>query len=190
MPRSNIPGLEKYDQRIAERLLELETTPTGRPLVEWVRRHQPSIRLGRPITGAGFTYPWPFGRIVISGDYDDEWLRGALAHELLHRIKYGGPGTIFGSLEQEREATWVSARCWTEYPPGDPTPPTERPGYAEKAGWVLDQPPDVVRRIIRDTWGGFYRSIPEFQPGPWPWQQLAAGWPQITFGMRVLLRRY
>ena len=53
-----------------------------------------------------------------------------------------------------------------------PTPPQDRPGYYDKAGWVLDQPPEVVRKIIRDTWGGFYQHIPEMQPGHWPWQQL------------------
>ncbi len=189
MPRSAIPGLEKYDPRIAERLLELETTPTGRPLVEWVRRHKPTILLGRPITGGGFTYPWPLRRIVISGDYNDDWLRGALAHELVHLSRYGGPGTVFGSLEQERQAAWVAAKCWTEYPVGGTTRATDRPNYAEEAGWVLDQPPAVARRTIRDTWGHFYRIIPELQPGPWPWQQLAAGWRQILFAIRALLGR-
>lgn len=189
MPRSTVPGLEKYDQRVAERLLEIESTPTGQTFVEWVRKHRPRIALGRPITGGGFTYPWPLDYIVIVPDYDDEWLRGALVHELTHLIKYGGPGTLFGSLEQEREATWYAAKFWTEYPPGEITPPQDRPGYVEKAGWVLDQPPDVVRKIIRDTWGGFYQHIPELQPGHWPWQQLAAGWPQIIFAIRTLLGR-
>lgn len=189
MPRSTVPGLEKYDQRIAERLLEIEQTPTGRPMITWVRKHWPKIVFGTPVTGAGFTYPWPLRYIVVTPDYDDEWLRGALAHELVHLIKYGGPGTVFGSLEQEREATWVSAKVWTEYPPDDPNPPQSRPNYFESAGWILDQPPEVVRHIIRDTWGGFYQVIPEFQPGHWPWQQLAAGWPQIIFGLRSLIGR-
>ena len=189
MPGSTVPGLEKYDQRLAERLLELETTPTGRPLVQWVRQHQPQIILGQPLTGAGFTYPWPFGHIVISPDYDDEWLRGALAHELVHLIKYGGPGTMVGSLEQERECTWVAAKCWTEYPPGDVALLQSRPDYDDKAGWVIDQPPETVRRIIHDRWGDFYQHIPEFQPGPWPWQQLVAGWPQIKFALRLIFHR-
>jgi|GEM_PF-6293824 len=189
MPHSNVPGLEKYEQRIAERLLEIESTPTGKPMVEWVRKHKPKIVLGSPITGAGFTYPWPLDYIVIAPIPDDEWLRGALAHELTHLIEYGGPGTVFGSLEQERRATWVSAKIWAEYPPDDPTPPQQRPGYFEKAGWVLDQPPDKVRQIIRDTWGDFYKTLPELQPGHWPWQQLAAGWPQIVFAIRLLLHR-
>jgi hypothetical protein len=54
---------------------------------------------------------------------------------------------------------------------------------------VLDQPPEKVRQIIRDTWGGFYHYIPELQPGHLPWQQLAAGWPQIVFGIRALFGR-
>ncbi len=189
MPGSNIPGLEKYVQRVAERLAEIEMTPTGKPMIAWVRQRRPRIDLGKPITGGGFTYPWPLDFSVISPDPDDEWLRGAIAHELTHLIKYGGPGTIFGSLEQERDANWVAAKVWTEYPPGDPTPPQQRPDYFEKAGWVLDQPPDVARKTIRDTWGGFYLIIPEFQPGHLPWQQLRAGWPQIVFGVRVALGR-
>jgi hypothetical protein len=189
MLSSNAPGLEKYAQRLAERMLEIELTPTGRPMISWVRKRRPKILLGQPITGGGFTYPWPLDYIVISPEPDDEWLRGAVAHELVHLIQFGGPGTIGGSLEQERIATWVSAKIWTEYPPDDPTPPQQRPGYYEKAGWVLDQPPEIVRGIIRDTWGGFYKNIPELQPGPWPWQQLAAGWPQIVFGIKILLHR-
>jgi hypothetical protein len=189
MGRSTAPGLEKYDQRLVERLLEIESTPTGRPLVAWVRKHRPRIVLGRPITGGGFTYPWPLSYIVISPDYHDEWLRGALAHELTHLIKYGGPGTLFGSLEQERECCWVAAKVWTEYPPDDPTPPHERPGYLEQAGWVLDQSAAVVRGVMRKTWGGFYEHIPELQPGHWPWQQLRAGWRQIIYALRLLLHR-
>ncbi len=189
MPRSSVPGLDMYDQRLAERLLEIETTPTGRPLVAWVRKYKPRIAFGRPITGAGFPYPWPIGHIIISAEYDDEWLRGAVAHELVHLIKYGGPKALFGSLEQEREATWVSAKVWTEYPPDDPTPAHERPAYVEKAGWVLDQAPIAVRRIIRDDWGDFYQHIPELQPGPWPWQQLKAGWPQIVYALRLIFHR-
>ena len=187
MPRSNVPGLEKYDQRVANLMLDIESTPTGRPYIAWVRKHKPRIDLGKPITGGGFTYPWPLDFIVITPVYDDEWLRGAISHELLHLVKYGGPGTLFGSLEQEREATWVSAKVWTEFPPDDLTPPQDRPGYFDKAGWVLDQPPAVVRKIIRDTWGGFYQSIPELQPGHWPWQQLIAGWPQIVYAIRLML---
>jgi len=189
MPRSTVPGLTSYDRRIAERLLEIESTPTGRPLVAWVRRRRPRIVFGRPPTGGGFTYPWPLRRIVISPSYNDDWLRGALAHELVHLIKYGGPGSLFASLEQERECTWTAARVWTEYPPDDPTPPAMRRNYREQAGWVLDQPPHVVRRIIRTTWGDFYRRLPELQPGPWPWQQLAAGWRQILDGIRMLIGR-
>lgn len=186
MPRSNVPGLEKYEQRIADRLLEIESTPTGKPIIAWVRQHQPDIRLGRPITGGGFTYPWPVGRIVIVPDLDDDWLRGAIVHELVHRIKYGGPGTIFGSLEQEREACWYASKVWTEYPPDDPGPARARPDYDEKAGWVLDHTAEETRRQIRDTWGGFYKTIPELQPGHWPWQQLWYGWPQIVFGIKAL----
>ena len=189
MPGSSVPGLERYVQRLAERLLEIEMTPTGQPIVAWVRQHRPRIDLGKPITGGGFTYPWPLSYIVISPDYDDDWLRGAIAHELTHLIKYGGPGTIFGSLEQEREACWVAAMVWTEYPAGDPTPPRERPDYEAQAGWVLDHPPEAVRQVMRDTWGGFYATIPELQPGHWPWQQLSAGWRQIAFGVRVSLGR-
>lgn len=94
MPRSNVPGLEKYDQRVANLMLDIESTPTGRPYIEWVRKHKPRIDLGKPITGGGFTYPWPLDYIIITPVYDDEWLRGAIAHELLHLVKYGGPGTI------------------------------------------------------------------------------------------------
>jgi hypothetical protein len=189
MPRSIVPGLEKYEQRLAERMLEIESTPTGRPLIAWVREHQPKIVLGRPITGGGFTYPWPLSYIVISPGYDDEWLRGALAHELVHLIKYGGPGSLFGSLQQEWECTWVSAKIWTEYPPGDRTPPQSRPLYFENAGWVLDQAPATTREIIRTSWGDFYKHIPEFQPGHLPWQQLRAGWPQIGYAIRLLIHR-
>lgn len=189
MPHSTVAGLEKYDQRIADRLLEIEQTPTGGPIVAWVRRHQPYIKLGKPITGGGFTYPWPICRIVILPEADDDWLRGAICHELTHLMRYGGPGTIFGSLEQERVACWVAAKVWTEYPPNDPTPPQQRPNYYGSAGWVLDQTPEQVRKVIRDTWGGFYQYIPEMQPGHWPWQQLRAGWRQIIFALKVLTGR-
>jgi hypothetical protein len=189
MPGSTVPGLEKYEQRIADRLVEIDSTPTGRIVVAWVRLHKPKITLGQPITGGGFTYPWPLDSIVISPEWDDNWLRGAIVHELQHVMKYGGPGTLFGSLEQERDACWLSSRVWAEYPPNDPIPAIDRPDYFEKAGWVLDQSPEAARRVIRDTWGGFYKSLPELQPGRWPWQQLAAGWPQIIFGLRVLFHR-
>jgi len=181
--------LENYDRRVAERLLEIESTPTGRPLVAWVRRHQPRIVLGRPLTGGGFTYPWPLSRIVISPHGDDDWLRGALVHELTHLIRYGGPGSLFASVEQERVCAWTTARVWTEYPPNDPTPAAMRHNYHEQAGWVLDQPPEAARRTIRTTWGQFYRRLPELQPGPWPWQQLAGGWRQIIDGVRLLFGR-
>ena len=78
MPRSTVPGLEKYDQRLARAACSTSSRRRqASPCIAWVRKHQPRIELGQPITGGGFTYPWPLDYIVITPVYDDEWLRGA-----------------------------------------------------------------------------------------------------------------
>ena len=112
---------KRYDPRIEQFLEEIARTPTGWPLVDFVRLHHPKIEWGVPMTGGAFAYPWPFARIIIGEAGSDEWKREALAHELVHLIRWRGH--LVGSLEQEYDAYLTSAKVRCEHNGWDWTKP-------------------------------------------------------------------
>jgi len=94
---------------------EIATTLTGKPFVKGARERQARIHFARPITGAGFTYPWNEVRILYSADAWNtrDWRRETLAHELVHLVKYGA--TPINSVAQEYEAYRTAAQVQVEF---------------------------------------------------------------------------
>jgi hypothetical protein len=105
--------MHTYDPRIARYLEEIGSTPTGWPLVDWVRLHWPKISFGIPLTGGAFAYPWPLARVVLRDAWTEEWQRETLAHELVHLIRWRGH--LVGSLEQEYDAYLTAAKVRCEW---------------------------------------------------------------------------
>ncbi|HBY98281.1 MAG: hypothetical protein M5U01_23300 [Ardenticatenaceae bacterium] len=177
--------MKQYDPRIARYLDEIAQTPTGKPLVAWVRRHRPAISFGTPITGGAFTYPWPFKKIVIKDDYGEEWQRETLAHELAHMIRWHG--NFVGSLEQEYDAYRVGAQVRCEHDGCDWRDP-----HGQAAQWY----PDLFGPGA--TPGAFMAALRQRDPfyAVLPWQQPATIWGiagalarQFLFGTRQFLRQ-
>lgn len=110
-----------YEPRIAKMLEEIASTPTGWPLVDFVRLHWPRIAYGEPMSGGAFAYPWPLARIVLKDAADEEWQRETLAHELVHMTRWRGH--LVGSLEQEYDAYLTAAKVRCEFRGWDWTEP-------------------------------------------------------------------
>lgn len=177
--------MKQYHPRIARYLDEIAQTPSGRPLVEWVRRHQPEIVFGTPITGGAFTYPWPLKKIVIKDDYGEEWQRETLAHELAHMVRWNGH--LVGSLEQEYDAYRIGAQIRCELAGCD----WRRPD-GQAASWYPDLfGPGATRDAFitalrrRDP---FYAILPVQQPRT-IWEVARALAHQAAFGIRQWLRQ-
>ena len=187
MPRSNVPGLRNMT--------------SGWPSACWrSSRRQRAARLcvGAQASAAHRAWPAHHRRrlhLSVAAELHRDlarYRRRVAARRAGARV--GAPDQVWRARHDLRLAGAGAGvppgwrpRCGRSIRPTIPRRPTSGQATVEKAGWVLDQPPEVVRRIIRDTWGGFYQQIPEFQPGPWPWQQLAGGWPQIVYAMRLLI---
>jgi len=116
--------MRQYEPRIERFLAEIATTPTGWPLVDWVRLHWPKISYGRPLTGGAFAFPYPFARVVIKDAWSEEWQRETLAHELVHMVRWRGH--LVDSLEQEYDAYFTAAKVRCEWNGWDWSEPHEQ----------------------------------------------------------------
>jgi hypothetical protein len=173
-----------YDPRITKMLEEIATTPTGWPLVDYVRLHWPRITYGTPAFGGGaFAYPWPFSRILLMDVSTEEWQRETLAHELVHLVRWRGH--LVGSLEQEYDAYLTAAKVRCEFRGWDWTQPDEQaikhyPLFfgpkANKAEYKRQLPSRLA----------FYSALPWEQPYA-PLPIFKAMLEQTFFGSRVLV---
>lgn len=149
-----------YHPRIQKYLDEIEATPTGAPLVTWVRHHPFPIMFGKPLFGAAFAFPFPLRAIVLLDMWGDEWLRETLAHELVHIVRW--QKHMVASLEQEYDAYLTAAKVRCEH-----------------NGWSWIQPDENAIKHYPLFWGPkanaaeFKRKLPERLAfyGVLPWAQ-------------------
>ncbi len=176
--------MRQYDPRIAQFLEEIASTPTGWPLIDWVRLHWPRIQFGEPPPGLGaFCYPWPFASILIKDAWGDEWKRETIAHELAHMIRWRGH--LVASLEQEYDAYLTAARVRCEF-----------------NGWDWRAPDELSVRHYPLFFGPgaskteFKQQLPRKAPfyGVLPWEQPYSPVPILTamaqqgwYGLRMSL---
>ncbi|MGH2543601.1 MAG: hypothetical protein ACRDIB_12420 [Ardenticatenaceae bacterium] len=176
--------MRQYDPRIARLLTEIATTPTGWPLVDWVRLHWPPIRYGDPPSGLGaFAYPWPFARIILKDAWTEEWQRETLAHEMTHLIRWRGH--LVASLEQEYDAYLTAARVRCEYNGWDWMKPDEEAirHYPLFFGPSADK--DEYKRQLPSK-ATFYSILPWSQPRQ-PLTILLEMVKQGLHGLRLIL---
>ncbi|MBA3532346.1 MAG: hypothetical protein H0T73_10535 [Ardenticatenales bacterium] len=175
--------MHTYEPRIARYLEEIASTPTGWPLVDWVRLHWPNISFGVPLTGGAFAYPWPLARVVLRDAWTEEWQREALAHELVHMIRWRGH--LVGSLEQEYDAYLTAAKVCCEWNGWDWRKPEEEAikHYPLFFGPAADK--DEFKRQLPDRLA-FYSVLPWDQPYTPP-AIAAAMLQQSWFGVRLIL---
>jgi hypothetical protein len=155
-------SLDKYDPLIRRYLEEIERTPTGRPLIEWVREHQPDIEFGNPRFASGaFTYPWPIRKIVLTEAFGEEWERETIAHELAHMVRWSGH--LVGSLQQEYDAYRIGAQVRCEHAGEDWRDPKSKAArwYPELFG--PDASPEKFQESLKDR-DPFYAELPWKQP--------------------------
>lgn len=175
--------MRQYDPRIATLLEEIASTPTGWPLIDWVRLHWPPIEYGQPITGGAFAYPWPFARVVLKDAGSVDWQRETLAHELSHMIRWRGH--LVGSLEQEYDAYLTAARVRCEWAGWDwtvPDPEAVR-HYPLLFGPTADK--DEFKRRLPGRLA-FYGILPWEQPYQ-PLPIMRAMLRQGLFGARTMI---
>jgi hypothetical protein len=173
----------RYEPRIAKLLEEIGSTPTGAPLIDWVRHHLPPIVYGQPMNGAAFTYPPPLRRIVVKNEGDDEWQRELIAHELVHMVRWSGH--MVGSLEQEHDAYLTAAKIRSEFNGWDwrkPDPEVVK-HYPQLFGAKANK--DEFKKALR-------KRIPFYEVLPWEQPQglvnsASAMAKQVWFGVRTAL---
>lgn len=171
----------RYDPRIEKYLEEIEATPTGAPLVTWVRRHPFPIHFGTPLFGAAFAFPFPFRRVVMLDNWGDEWLRETLAHELVHIVRW--QKHMVGSLEQEYDAYLTAAKVRCEHNGWSWQKPDENAirHYPLFFGAAADR--DKFKRELPQRLA-FYGVMPWMQPRTLMGVAKALG-QQAWFGVRV-----
>lgn len=172
-----------YEHRILQYLEEIASTPTGWPLVDWVRLHWPQIHFGTPLTGGAFAYPWPFARVVLRDEWGEAWQREALAHELVHLVRWRG--CFVGSLEQEYDAYLTAAKINCEFHGWDWRKPDEEAMRRYPYFFGPDADEDTFKRKLPERLA-FYGVLPWTQPTSPP-AILAAMVRQGAFGAKLLL---
>ncbi|MCB0076973.1 MAG: hypothetical protein KDD73_06070 [Anaerolineales bacterium] len=176
-----------YDPEIADLLNKVAATPTGWPLIDWVRLHWPRIEFGEPPPGSGaFCFPWPFARIIIKRIGSEDWRLETVAHELVHMFRWRGH--LVGSLEQEYDAYLTAAKVRCEW-----------------RGWDWSLPDEEAIKHYPLFFGPnadkneFKRRLPSKVPmyAVMPWQQpydplgiASALTRQGLYGMKTFLKGY
>jgi hypothetical protein len=150
-----------YHPRIEKYLQEIEATPTGAPLVTWVRQNPFPIHFGKPVFGAAFAFPFPFRRVVLLDKYGDEWLREALAHELVHIVRW--QHHLVASLEQEYDAYFTSAKVRCEHNGWSWVKPDENAVKHYPLFWGPAANADEFKRTLPQRLA-FYGVLPWTQP--------------------------
>jgi hypothetical protein len=89
---------------------EIGATQSGAEAARHARAQRWTIRYGKPIAGAAFTYPYK--RIVLGRGQRYVPARNMLAHELYHAWKYGR--ALANSIQQEYEAEAFAQRVRCE----------------------------------------------------------------------------
>lgn len=149
-----------YHPRIAKYLDEIEATPTGAPLVTWVRTHPFPIMFGKPLFGAAFAFPFP--RLIVLLDmWGDEWLRETLAHELVHIVRW--QKHMVASLEQEYDAYFTAAKVRCEHNGWSWTTPDENAIRYYPLFWGPKADADEFKRKLPERLA-FYGALPWAQP--------------------------
>lgn len=172
-----------YDPRIEQYLEEIARTPTGWPLVDWVRLHHPRIEWGVPMAGGAFAYPWPFARIVIGDEGSEQWQREAIAHELVHLMRWRGH--LVASLEQEYDAYLTSAKVRCEHNGWDWTTPDPEAVAAYPLFFGPRADKDEFKRQLRQRLP-LYAILPWEQPYDLPGIAVAMI-RQSLFGARTMI---
>ncbi|HEX8684246.1 MAG TPA: hypothetical protein VF707_18155 [Ardenticatenaceae bacterium] len=175
---------DHYEPHFAKLLEEIGSTPTGAPLIDWVRHHLPKIGYGQPLSGDAFAYPRPFQRMVVRRGIPEEAERELVAHELVHMVRWSGH--MVGSLEQEYDAYLTAAKIRCEF-----------------NGWDWRDPEGEAAKHYPDFFGpklnkagykeNLKKRIPFYEVLPWDQPRgllntAAAMAKQTLFGARIVAK--